>query len=191
MAMTPQDIQNLNSRFGLSFTPSGGSPMRAPGLTSRSVQTYRVDNNGNPIMRPAARALDAIDQAVPRLPSSAPGLPANYGASSAYMPDPNAIARTRTDNGDYSEPMRAADMAPALPPPQPDVATMAPQMAPVAQKVGALTPATPSPVMQMRRPVKTIQTANNGQQIVGQRLNNSNRGMTVTGDNWFNSVRGL
>ncbi len=36
-----------------------------------------------------------------------------------------------------------------------------------------------------------IETANNGTQTVGTKLNNSSRGRTVTGDNWFNSVRGL
>lgn len=36
-----------------------------------------------------------------------------------------------------------------------------------------------------------IQTNNNGTQIIGQRLNGSPRGRTVTNDSWFNSVTGL
>lgn len=38
---------------------------------------------------------------------------------------------------------------------------------------------------------QSIQTNNNGTQVVGERLNNSPKGYTVTGDSWFNSVRGL
>lgn len=36
-----------------------------------------------------------------------------------------------------------------------------------------------------------IMTNNNGKQVVGQRLNNSTKGRTVTGSDWFNSVTGL
>lgn len=36
-----------------------------------------------------------------------------------------------------------------------------------------------------------IMTSNNGEQTVGTRLNNSNRGYTITGDSWLNSVSGL
>jgi len=36
-----------------------------------------------------------------------------------------------------------------------------------------------------------IQTDNNGTQVIGQRLNNSPKGRTVTNDAWFNAVTGL
>jgi hypothetical protein len=36
-----------------------------------------------------------------------------------------------------------------------------------------------------------IMTNNNGEQVIGQRLNNSPRGRTVTSDPWYNSVTGL
>jgi len=38
---------------------------------------------------------------------------------------------------------------------------------------------------------QVISTANNGNQVVGQRLNNSTKGRTVTGSDWFNSVTGI
>ena len=38
---------------------------------------------------------------------------------------------------------------------------------------------------------QTIRTANNGNQVIGNRLNNSERGQTISQNDWFNSVRGL
>lgn len=38
---------------------------------------------------------------------------------------------------------------------------------------------------------KKVMTQNHGEQMAGQRLNGSNRGLTVTGDTWFDSVRGI
>lgn len=38
---------------------------------------------------------------------------------------------------------------------------------------------------------QTIQTANSGQQVIGQRVNNSPRGRTVSQNSWFNNVTGV
>jgi Peptidase M15 len=38
---------------------------------------------------------------------------------------------------------------------------------------------------------KTIQTANSGQQVIGQRVNNSKRGRTVSQNNYFNDITGV
>lgn len=126
MPYSDEQLGQLNSRFGLNFSPS---PMRRPALQSRSVPTYQTDRFGTPIMRaPVANsAVAAID--------------ANMGPSF----DPN---KDQSRMG-YAEPGLPANYSP---PPVPAAPVMAaPQPAAPIVSVGRMTPAQPSPLIEAMR----------------------------------------
>lgn len=191
---TPLTVGGMNANDVIADIP-GPAPMAPPPTIDAAtpLDGYRLALTPTPPpAAPLSPAVTAIDTAAP-----APVAPAQQAGLPMSERNPGDwLVRAWLDQGSTMPPPAMNNpAAPMMGNPQvaQAMAARAPQQAaPPSQVLRAM-------VDQQRNKVastdprrgKKIMTANNGEQTVGTRLNNSRRGFTVTGDDWFNSVRGL